>query len=307
MSATLVDGLSMERFSRPIASMSRFVSRLSPPSHSSTRLQSACSPAASPGPSATGRWARRIKRRTCGWICGCIERTLPGSPSIVTNGDAEAPVASRTAVMTFLSLRRAPVARASKLPASATRAHADDVDAGDLQRRPRRSGLPLAVLIAHHVDVGHDLQRGRRGRGLDLFDELLDGSPHGWARNVVRLVGDRCGCDGGFKESVAVPPRIVHSRVDCPAFEPVRECCIQRPRQGTFALNGVSEVVASDLDPRPMRGSRDHPFLSQDLERLSQYVAGERAKRRLVLRGQRKSHSLLRGRHPRAATRRCVT
>ena len=72
MSATLVDGPSMERFSRPIASMSGFVSRLSPPSHSSTRLQSACSPAASPGPSATGRWARRIMRRTCGRICGCM-------------------------------------------------------------------------------------------------------------------------------------------------------------------------------------------------------------------------------------------
>ena len=225
MSATLVEGPSMERFSRPIASMSGFVSRLSPPSHSSTRLQSACSPAASPGPSATGRWARRIKRRTCGWICGCM------------HGRDDVP-----------ELAARPCCKGVEAACLGARAHADDVDADDLQRRPQRSGLPLAVLITHHVDVGHDLQRGRRGRGLDLLDELVYGAPHGRARNVVRLVGDGCGCDGSFKESAAVPPRIVHSRVDRPACEPVRECCIQRPRQGTFALNGVSEVVASDLD-----------------------------------------------------------
>ena len=282
-------------------------SRLSPPSHSSTRLQSTCSPAASPGPSATGRWARRIKRRTCGRICGCIERTLPGSPSIVTNGYAEAPVASRTAVMTFLSLRRAPVARASRLPASATRAHADDVDAGDLQRRPRRSGLPLAVLIAHHVDVGHDLQRGRRGRGLDLLDELVYGSPHGRARNVVRLVGDGCGCDGSFKQSAAVPPRIVDSRVDRPVCEQVRECCFKRLRQRTVALNGVSEVVASDLDPTADARIEGSPVLEPG-PRTTVAVRCRRACE-ASSRAQGTEEIALppRGRHPRAATRRCAT
>ena len=86
---------------------------------------------------------------------------------------------------------------------------------------------------------------------------------------------------------------MVHCRVDRPAHEPVWDCCLKRLRQGALDLNGVPEVVAPYLDPGPMLGSWDHPFLSQNLERLSQYVRSERAKRCLVFSQQGKSQGLL--------------
>ena len=329
MSATVVDGPSMERFSRPIASRSGFVSRSAPPSHSSTRPQSTSRPAGVARPkrgwpmrethqAPNVRADTRVHRADVAWLpidrdqrrcrgpgrephgrddvpelTACLFRKGVEADCLGDSGHQERVGAGRT--HDVLALNVVPGGAQFLLDVGlGACAHADDVDAGNLQRRPQRSAPLLAVLITHHVDVGDDLQRSRRGRGLDLLDELVDGPPHGRARNVVRLVGDGCGCDGGFKESVAIPPRIVHSRVDCPACEPVRECCLQRLRQRTVALNGVSEIVASDLDPRPMLGSWDYQFLSQDLERLSQCVSGERAKRRLVLGRQRKSCSLLR-------------
>ena len=168
MSATVVDVPSKERFSRPRASRSGFVSRSSSPRHSSTRLQSTSRPATSLVPSATGRYAERVKRRTCGWICGCTERTLLGSPAIATRGEAEAPVASRTAVVTFRRRRQLRAER-GRIPTD-----------GPLSRRSARArtglGLPPR---APSIGGPRSQRRARSSRALSgsRADARIVGSP----------------------------------------------------------------------------------------------------------------------------------
>ena len=167
MSATAVDGPATERFSRAIASRSGFVSSSSSPSHSFTRLQSTSRPATSPVPSATGRYAIRIERRTCGWICGCTERTLPGSPAIVTRGDAEAPVASRTAVVTFRSRRQLRAER-GRIPTD-----------GPLSRRSARARTGLELLLQGPPKAAPRVQRrlqSSRARPGSRADTAIAGS-----------------------------------------------------------------------------------------------------------------------------------